>query len=126
MEQKTVNMIKFLKHHGGEYPSYREAAIAFMMDYSGCDRSVYTKNKIEGIIFEIFVDFMDACDKPSVQLRQMMDSYRLDSYMLESNKRNVFDYMLTAMVLCMVRERNGDGYVNGFKPEDFANEEVSI
>lgn len=118
MEKKTVEMIRFIKHHAGDYPTLRDAAIAYMMQYSGCDRSVYTKDRIEGIVFEIFCDFIDACDKPSVQLRQMMDSFRIQSYIPEENFNTVFDYMLSAMMLCRVKDGNGN-YVNGFKEEDF-------
>lgn len=118
MEKKTVGMIRYLKHHGGEYPSYREAAIAYMMKYSGCDRKVYTDGVIEGIIFEVFCDFIDHADKPSMQLRQMQESARIASY--GAFKTNVYDYMLTAMVLCEVRGDNGE-YRNGFRAEDFQN-----
>lgn len=118
MDKKTVGMIRFLKHHGTEYPTYRDAAIAYMMDYSGCDRKVYTDGVIESIIFEVFCDFIDAVDKPSMHIRQMQESQRISNHSAFAS--NVYDYMLSAMA--MVQVRNDHGYINGFTAEDFDDE----
>ena len=116
MDKKTVGMIRFLKYYGPEYPTLREAAIAYMMDYSGCERKVYTDGVIEGIIFEVFCDFIDSVDKPSMHLRQMQESQRISTHSAFAS--NVYDYMLSAMELVQVRDDN-NGYINGFTAEDF-------
>ena len=116
MDRKTSGMILFLKHRGSEYPSYREAAIAFMMQYSGCGHDAYPKEIIEDIIFEVFRDFIGSCDNPSFELWQVRECKKIADLAGDHDK-NVYDYMLTTLVLCSVR---GDtGYVNGFKDSDF-------
>ena len=128
MEKRTIGMIEFLKHHGGEYKTLRKAAIAYMMDYSGCHEEVYAQSVIEEIIFEIFCDFMNSVDRPSIQLREMADSMRFAGYCNNIVKQaclikdyNIFDAMLSAMRLVQVKDDNGK-YINGFKAENFEDD----
>ena len=115
MENKVVGMIRFLKHNYANFESLRETAIAYMMEYSGCERSTYTDGVIEPIIFEVFCDFMDTVDKPSIHLRQMRESAKINQML--RNNYNVYDAMLSAMFMVQVRE-HGE-YINGFCAEDF-------
>ena len=107
MEEKTIGMIRFIKHNVGNYPTLREAAIAYMMNYSGCEsKEVYENGKIEGIVREIVFDFIDAVDKPSTILRQLAESRKIHcEYLHEEFSED--DAMLTAMMLVPVRDDFG-------------------
>ena len=115
MNKKTVGMIKFLKKSYDQYNTLREAAIAYMSQYSGCPEEIYTSYVIEQNIFEIFCDFMDAIDKPSTCLRFI--SSEAASCRFSGNGFNIYDLILNYMFLVDVME-NGQ-YVNGFKKEDW-------
>ena len=114
MDKCTLGMIKFLKYHIPGYNSCREAAIAYMMEYSGCPRETYTKNLIEQIIFEVFCDFINSVDVPSSQLRIIKDQAEVCKYL--NKEFDLYEGMLTAMYLVQVLETTEDGqrYVNGF------------
>lgn len=79
MDKRTVGLIIFMKQY--DYDKYvrdesitlKDIAIEYMMGYSGCGKEVYTKNKIESIIFESFCDFIDAVDRPSYYIKELKE-----------------------------------------------------
>lgn len=115
MEKKTKEMIKFLKKNYNSYDSLREAAIAYMSDYSGVDKDFYTDDVIERNIFEIFCDFIDSVDKPSTYIREMRKADIIHA--LFGRTFNAYDLMLDSMFMVQVMD-NGK-YINGFKKEDW-------
>ena len=122
MGGRTLGMIKFLKKHIHEHSSYKEAAIAYMMEYSGCPREVYTENKINSIIFEAFCDFMDAVDRPSYQFRQLAGAIDIAKFL--NKEYDIYNCMAEVMYEVQVCEHTKSGdleYVNGFTEKDFEN-----
>ena len=112
---KTFGMIMYLKNYTSDYDSLRECAIGYMIEYSGCDREVYTNEKIENIIYEVFCDFINCVDRPSSQFYQMRESKKILE--LTGMTFNIYDLMLSAMSMVQVRDDNG--YINGFTEEMF-------
>lgn len=117
MEKKTVGLIRFLKHHGAEYKDLRQAAIAYMSEYSGCKMlECYEHGNIEKIVFEIFLDLIDSVDRPSCLLRQIEESKKIHREYLDEEFSDA-EAVLTGMMLIQVR--SDSKYINGFKEQDF-------
>ena len=107
MEKLTLGIIKAMKHNYEE--SLKETLIKFMMNYSGCDREVYTPDKVNQIIFQAFADFMDTVDSPREQLYMMKDAMSIHHL---DKDYDIYDAMLSTMMLVQVRDN--DCFINGF------------
>ena len=113
-------MIKFIKHELKHYSTLTDAAIAFMSNYSQCDPKVYTQPVINLIVFDLFMDFIDHVDKPSMSLRQLQESRKIHEEYLHEDFSET-EAMLIAMMMIDVRNDKGE-YINGFKAEDFLSD----
>lgn len=117
MEDKTVGLIRYLKHHGSEYKDLRESSIAYMSKYSGCTNlELYEHGEIEKIIFEIFLDFIDCVDKPSCILRQIQESKKFHREFLNEEFSDTEAILIAMMMVQVMRDGK---YINGFKAGDF-------
>lgn len=117
MEDRTVGLIKHIKHYQGEYKTLRESAIAYMSEYSGCKiLEWYEYGEIEKIVFEIFLDFIDSVDKPSMVLRQIEESKKFHREYLHEDFSDTEAILITMMMVQVMRDGK---YINGFKKEDF-------
>lgn len=123
MDEKTINMIKYLKSYGMNWSSLKEAAIRFMMNYSGCDREVYTDEVINRILLEVFGDFLDHVDKPSFQIFQISEYLRMYDLAQQvgvcETKKDIYDAICNCLYMVQVRDDNAH-YVNGFTEKDWA------
>lgn len=123
MDERTIGLIIFMKQYNydkyvrDESITLKDIAIEYMMEYSGCNKKVYTKNKIESIIFESFCDFIDAVDKPSYYIKELKKDYDFEEY--SNGNGDIYESMLTVME--MVAVYDGNKYINGFKEKDFNN-----
>ena len=110
MSEMTGKMIIFLKQFGCDYHDLYHAAIAFMCQWSGCDESVYTPERMNRIIDGVYYEYLDACDRPSAFMLSVDDCMRIRADDVTYDR---YDAILAALMLVQVR---GDGgkYVNGF------------
>lgn len=122
MDEKTIRMIKYLKSYGTNWDSLKEAAIRFMMSYSGCDREAYTDEIINRILLQIFGDFLDHVDKPSFQLFQISEYLRMHDLSYEmgicESKKDIYDAICNCLYMVQVRE-DSTHYINGFTEENW-------
>lgn len=99
--------------------SLKEIAIEYLSQWSGSDKESYTEENLFSIVLRYFLDYIDSADKPSVcvrafwEIKQRHDNYKL--IMKKDDGMTDVDFMLSTLQL--VRVKNGNKYVNGFKPQ---------
>ena len=98
----------------------RENAIKYLVEWSGSNKESYTEENLFSIILRYFLDYLDSANKPSVcvrefwEIKQKHNNYKL--IMKKDDGMTDIDFMLSALQL--VRVKDGNKYVNGFKPKE--------
>lgn len=106
MTQRTCNIILACK--GSLYPeidSRIERVKAYMSDVCACPKEWYTDKEVESIMVNAVYDYIDTCDKPSTFLRLMYDCIAKDVSLTQR----------ICIAFTLVKVKNDDEYVNGFK-----------
>ena len=110
MTQRTCNIIRACK--GSLYPEIEsriERVKTYMSEECLCKKEWYTNEEMEYIMIDAACDYIDTCDRPSAFLRLMNDSIAKDVSLIER----------ICIAFTLVRVKNNEQYINGFKEEFF-------
>ncbi len=120
MEQRTCNIIMCCKGHcnldGADGTPMGDIA-AYMSHECACPKEDYKGNLLERILREALFDYFATADKPSAELRRLLQEYALYDPSLSER-------MITVFQLSKVRDDNG--YVNGFTDKLIAQSEKDL
>ena len=110
MTQRTCNIIRACK--GSLYPEIEsriERVKAYMSKECLCEKEWYTDEEMENIMVDAVYDYIDTCDRPSTFLRLMRDCIAKDVNLTQR----------ICIAFTLVKVKNDDKYINGFKEEFF-------
>lgn len=104
MTDQTVGIIYAIKRSGKVWD---QAVKEYMASYSGSPIEVYTETELNRILKLAFVDYIETCDKPHIEIYSLLT-------LIESNGTHSLGYYL-ANVLGLVQVKDNGKFVNGFK-----------
>ena len=110
MTQRTCNIIRACK--GSLYPEIEsriERVKTYMSEECLCKKEWYTDEEMENIMVDAVYDYIDTCDRPSTFLRLMNDCIAKDVCITQR----------ICIAFTLVKVKNDDKYINGFKEEFF-------
>ena len=110
MTQRTCNIILACK--GSLYPEIEsriERVKTYMSEECLCEKEWYTDGEMENIMMDAVYDYIDTCDRPSTFLRLMKDCIAKDVSLIQR----------ICIAFTLVKVKNYDEYINGFKEEFF-------
>lgn len=110
MTQRTCNIIRACK--GSLYPEIEdriERVKTYMSEECLCAKEYYTDEEMESIMMDAVYDYIDTCNRPSTFIRLMKDCIAKDINLIER----------ICIAFTLVKVKNDDEYINGFKEEFF-------
>lgn len=116
MTQRTCNIIMACK--GCICPEIEEPlerVKLYMANECACPLTVYTRKRIDGIMFDAMCDYLDTCDKPSFFFKEMERLFEKEYFNRAEQIANTFR---------LVEVMDGEKYINGFTAELLKDEIV--
>ena len=116
MTQRTCNIIMACKGHINSYGYTPLDHVAeYMSKECACSIELYTKELLENIMFSALCDYLDSCDKPSIFMSDLYNTYKF------TDPPSWADGIANALQLVQVKEidkyTNESKYVNSFTDE---------
>lgn len=122
MHTRTSEIIMVCKgqHDFGDFPTLKQAVIAYMSDRCLCPEEAYTDSKINEIIWTAALDYIDSFKEyfPSSFLRECQRVMDLHNNPLVQNINRVDMYEAICGAFSLAQVRNDAGYINGFTEEN--------
>ena len=117
MEKRTAEIIMVCKgqHDFGEFPTLKQAVIAYMSDRCLCPEETYTDCDLRAIIYDAFMDYLSSCS----DIRTFLYHVKEARYRCNWMPRDGIDDITAVLIgfqLCAVKDDTG--YINGFSEEN--------